>query len=1150
MSQDASKPRKRDKFRAFLGIQPPSRSVSPNPPTPSPSGRENRDSSHPPKAARKIFRRSSSFEKDLVALSTTYLLQDNAKLRELIVLIVRVRDRDEDDKLVDILHNCGCFSADLAQLSTEDPETAASAIDEFLRTVRAVDSYDHDGEESALETLKLQATCSLSEPISRSKTRRGFSRTILAVVGSGFTILDILKDASEAIGVVPLLKPIFASVAILLRTVQQTQVNFNEMKDLALTAGDFALRLVETCSTLPVVPLEQSNNFSIKGIVVKLDQMALETLPKQGDISGIRAEYMDDSRKMDVEEICKHLFDAAELVVWIEGPAGVGKSTLVDHLSQQLRSAGLLAASLFLGAFPTDNVGPETIIKMLSHEVGKNHPRAILKIVEAMNKCNGLPLQDHVECYILEPLQSLAHPHPLIVIVDAVDEWKSHPSFIKTLAHLNLETSTVKFIITSRSKPRSSHLPDFDKISVHLYTLHPVPQEVVKTYLNHHFDSIDWDYGRKPSSYEVHRLAELSGGLLVWGATVCSLLSHKVSSFTPHELLSGILAEEHKVGSDEQLAQLYHNTIIRLFTTDEVREHLRRYLSATIVLQEALPVHDFSSLVGMPPYLITGIQSTLSALQTRSPPPGSDKAVVHPASTLFHLSFLEYVQTTRVQNAFTVSAFNSHSALGLACLEPITSLSPTNQISAFSLRSIQRYAVKYWPLHVSHGTHRSVDEWFQTPHCSTLQTIPVDAQQRWAALFLNMWLPETEVVVMEEQDMTSILSRIGQSLEKEGRDYSVLQVACLEVAVRLSSGCDKAWYGLGKCYIEMHQRISSPKMCEEAVLAFRRALELQPVPHPDRSMLLTSLGNALRSLYECNGDIDTLNEGILHHRDALTLRPLPHANRAVSLLSLGNALMAVFERTDNIDALNEGISCIHHTLALWPAPHPDRSTSLISLGAALQALYHRNGDINALNEGISHLRDTPALLPAHHPYRLSSLSNLGNALRTLFEHNGDANALNESILHHRDVLALRPTPHPDRALLLNNLGYSLYTLYEHNEDANALNEGISHLRDALVLHPAPHPNRPSLLNNLATALLSQHRHNGEIGTLNEAIVLRHELLVLRPLGHRYRVYYAERFVEMLVIRFALTGEEADRDEIEVSQRELDEYKSDRSPRGA
>ena len=40
------------------------------------------------------------------------------------------------------------------------------------------------------------------------------------MVGSGITILDILKEVTGAIGVVPFLKPIFASVVGLLRSVQ------------------------------------------------------------------------------------------------------------------------------------------------------------------------------------------------------------------------------------------------------------------------------------------------------------------------------------------------------------------------------------------------------------------------------------------------------------------------------------------------------------------------------------------------------------------------------------------------------------------------------------------------------------------------------------------------------------------------------------------------------------------------------------------------------------------------------------------------------------------------------------------------------------------------------------------------------------------
>ncbi|RXW16055.1 hypothetical protein EST38_g9799 [Candolleomyces aberdarensis] len=1069
------------------------------------------------------------------------------------------------------------------------------------------------------------------------------------MVGSGFTILDILKDASEAIGVVPVLKPIFASVAGVLQAVQQTQVNFNEMKDLAFTAGDFALRLAETCSTSPTVPSEvehliqrfnrqlrqiaercealsrkpwsicflqnsihkeelsglktqldaavqqfQNSNLitlqaSIQHVVVQLDQMKLETLPKRGDISGTRAEYMADSRNVDVEKICERLFDAAQLVVWIEGPAGVGKSTLVGHLSGQLRSAGLLAASLFLGAFPTDNVGPETIIKMLSHEVGKNHPKAISKIVEAINKCNELPLQDHMEHYILEPIRSLAHPHPLIVIVDAVDEWKSHPSFIKTLVHLSSETSTVKFIITSRSKPSSSRLPDLDKISVHTYPLLPVSTDIMKSYFDKYFATVPWVDGRKATTADVNKLADLSGGLPVWASTVISLLSEQFSESPPHEILSGILASQREVGSSDGLVELYRNAILRLFPSSEAQRYFRLYLGAVLVLQEALPLSEFSKLVGMPPHLVKNTHSALSAIQTRSPH-GSENTV-HPASTRFHLSFLEYVQATPAENAFAISAFGCHSAVGLTCLDQIVTLPPVSskQTPGFSFHSLQGYAVKYWPFHVSHGTNRSQDEWVKTQHCSTLQAIPIGAQQRWAALFLNVLFPKAEkIMVIEEQSITSILMKLGDNLNKDSGDHWAYAVACLEVAVRLGSGCDDAWYKLGQCHYQMGYRTGSSKMFEEAVSAFRRALELRPAPHPDRSSTLAYLGDALWSFRDGDGDIDALNEGIQHHRDALALRPPPHPDRPASLLGLGGALQTLYESNGDIDALNEGISHLRDALALLPAPnrnrfaylnnlggalqtlyerngdinalnegishlrnalaflpahHPDRFGSLNNLGYALRILYMRDGDINTLNEGISHLRDTLALLPAPHPNRGMSLNNLGGALYTLYERNRDIDFLNESILHHRDALALRPVPHPNRGVSLNNLGSSLKTLYEHNGDINTLNESISHLRDALLLQPLSHPHRPSSLDNLAAALLSQYRQNGEIGILNEAIVLRQELLVLHPPGHRYRTSYVNCLVELLEIRIALTGEEADHDEIQALRLELEEYET-------
>ncbi|KAJ2936023.1 hypothetical protein H1R20_g1070, partial [Candolleomyces eurysporus] len=736
------------------------------------------------------------------------------------------------------------------------------------------------------------------------------------------------------------------------------------------------------------------------------EQWRFNGLPKHPDTSGKQAEYLPNSRRPDVEHSLEWISNSTDLVLCIYGPAGIGKSTLARHLSDELRSVGWLGASAFLSAFPTDTIGSETVIKTLAHELGSIHPGAIPKIVEAMNQCHATSLENHLEGYILEPVRSLYHRHPLIFIVDAIDEWEDHPRFIKSLAHLNSKSAIVKFIITSRMNPRTFRLPDIDNIFMHTYPLRPVSTNIMKLYFDKHLATVPWVDGRKASAADVNKLVDLSGGLPVWASTVISMLSQPFSKFTPHEILSGILARQ-EVGGSQGLTKLYSNALLRLFPIPEAQGYLPQYMGAVLVLQEPLPLTEFSKLIKLPPHLVERIHLVLSAIQTRSPHDSDN--TVHPASTRFHLSFLEYIQAIPAEDPFAISAFDSHSAVGLTCLDLITTLlsMSSNQILAFPL---YRYVVKHWLFHVSHGTKRSHDEWVKTPHCSTLLAIPIGAQQRWATLFLAALFPEIEeVMVMEEQDMLSILMKISNNLNEDSGDHWVSDVACLEVTVRLGSDCDRAWYNLGWCYHEMGKRIGSPKMFEQAVSIYRRALELRPVPHPDRSLVLNNLGSALQSLYECGGDVDALNEGISHHRDVLALRP---------------------------------------------APHPDRGMSLNNLGDALSTLYSRNGDINALNESIS---------------------------------------------HHRDALALRPAPHPDRG---------------------------------------------KSLNNLAQTLLSQYKHNGEIVILNEAIVLRRELLVLDPPGHHYRTSDVACFVELLKIRFALTGEEGDRDEIQVFQRELDKSESD------
>jgi hypothetical protein len=390
------------------------------------------------------------------------------------------------------------------------------------------------------------------------------------------------------------------------------------------------------------------------------ERLKLAALPKHPDMSSKSAEYLPDSRKPDVEKISDWESNSTDLVLCVHGPAGIGKSTLAAHLSGEFRAAGRLAASIFLGVcLPTDSSGPETIVKMLAHEIGSIHPQAIPRIVGAMDQCHGTSLEIHLHKYIVEPLSSLSYPNPLVIIIDGIDEWPDHLPFLKALAHLNGHSPIVKFIITSRMNPLASPLPGIDRISLYTYPLLPVSTKVIKAYFDKHLKTIPWVDGRMARPGDIDRLSELSGGLPVWAATVVSLLSSPFSNSPPHEILTDILASQYQLGDSDRLGELYRNALVRVFPSSNAQRHFRQYLGAMLVLQESLSRSDFSSLASIPSHLVPQIQSALSVLQIRAPPSGFEK-MVHPATTLFHRSFLEYVQAATTEDPFAISVFNSH----------------------------------------------------------------------------------------------------------------------------------------------------------------------------------------------------------------------------------------------------------------------------------------------------------------------------------------------------------------------------------------------------------------------------------------------------------------------------------------------------------
>ncbi|RXW22101.1 hypothetical protein EST38_g3763 [Candolleomyces aberdarensis] len=772
---------------------------------------------------------------------------------------------------------------------------------------------------------------------------------------------------------------------------------------------------------------------------------------------------------------------------------------------------------------------------MLAHEMGSIHPQTIPKIEEAIEQCHGTSLETYLEKYILEPLRSLKRPHPLVIIIDAIDEWRDHLAFMPALSYLNSESSVVKFFITTCLDPCASRLPGSDNILLQTYALLPKSDEVIKIYFDEHFRAVPWANGRDASIADVNRLVELSGGLPLWTSTVISLLSHRFSDSLPHEILSEIISSRRQSVSGDGLRELYRIALAHLFPSSDVQRLFQLYFGATIVLQEPLSLSDFSILIGLPSHVTRDIQFALSVLQIWILPSDSEKRV-YPAIMLFHLSFLEYVQAATTERAFATSAFDSHSTLGLACLNQLTSLPPPSLPQTSPLCDLHHYAVKYWPVHVSNGTPRWNDQWLGTEHCSMLQRITVDSQRRWATSFLQSLIPGRWELVIEyvtaEDGMISFLRRLAHCLGKCDGERWGFGMACLEVALRIDGGNARIWLDLGRCHNARGDSIGSLKMHEAAVEAFRHALRLRPDVHPSHAKSHNIVASGLCSCYQqLIGNTSASNAAMCCHK-ALSILPDPCPNRFLLLNHLAVALQAVYEHTGDIATLNEVISLHHEVLELLPATHQMRAALLNNKAIALHALYDRSSDVKTLNEVISLRREVLELRPASHPARSMSLSNLAVALCALHRHNQQIGTLIEAISLDREALALRPALHPYRPLSLINLASSLYALYQRTDDLDTQNKVISLNREAVALLSTPHPLRPCSLHNLARSLLSLYERTGALEVLDEVASLCRELLILRPPGHRYRRIHVKFLVKLLEKRFKVTKDGRDLGEIE------------------
>ena len=401
-------------------------------------------------------------------------------------------------------------------------------------------------------------------------------------------------------------------------------------------------------------------------------------------------ERFQASREKEIEDTLRWIEGSDGMrFFWINGAAGVGKTTLARRLVDYIKGEGILATFAYFSL--GNSIDPKDLVRGMARELSSLHPGCRPAVACAINECSGenQNLDEYLTHFLVKPVISLAYGGSLVIILDALDEWHIDYRVRLLTALLNLPpTLSLKFVMTSR------YLEDIASIvdgSATLYELTPVSDSVCRTYFEERFNDAAWD-GPHPDGEMLDRLVQLAGGLLIWATTVCTLVS------TPHpdksrlKILEEILSSSWILGREERMENLYQGALERIFPAKYKETCLKLSLSM-VALREDLPLTEFARLVRVTPEFIQDICRRLRALQTRGK---FHDGTVQPAVELFHASFIEHLG--RPNEAHGIMADN--------CIHFFRRVTELDEPGPFPFQKAEQYIGKYWMYHLQEAPEK------------------------------------------------------------------------------------------------------------------------------------------------------------------------------------------------------------------------------------------------------------------------------------------------------------------------------------------------------------------------------------------------------------------------------------------------------------
>ncbi|KAJ7190378.1 hypothetical protein GGX14DRAFT_579912 [Mycena pura] len=239
---------------------------------------------------------------------------------------------------------------------------------------------------------------------------------------------------------------------------------------------------------------------------------------------------------------------------WLHGPAGAGKSAIMQTLCERLKGTGSLGGAFFFKRGHATRGNARTLFTTLAYQLALENMElkpSISRSVEIDPSVVGRNMETQLHKLIVEPRQSLEKHAPLVLLIDGLDECDSEQVQRKIL-HMIRNTvfrypSFFRFLVASRPE---AHIQELFKDAAFQGIFKSVEvkatEEDVWTYLCDEFARIHREHRETmkniplpwPSRDIIQTLVWYSSGYFIYASTVIKFVDDQ--HFLPTEQLAVI----------------------------------------------------------------------------------------------------------------------------------------------------------------------------------------------------------------------------------------------------------------------------------------------------------------------------------------------------------------------------------------------------------------------------------------------------------------------------------------------------------------------------------------------------------------------------------------------------------------------------------